>query len=205
VIEIFIKGLAAGFIVAVPLGPVGILCFRRVLREGRLVGILTVVGAGLADAIYGTAAAFGLRALTHALTAHREALRAAGGIFLLFLGIRMIRSREVEPKPESSARDVSSAFLTAFLLMIANPSIMISFLGVFAVLDLGSVSGFSDLAWLGPAVFLGSAAWWGVYSLAKWRFKDKLSVAVLRAIDVSAGALICGFGVWQLIELALGR
>jgi len=205
VIEIFLKGAAAGFIVAVPLGPVGILCFRRVLTGSRLVGLLTVLGAGLADAIYGTAAAFGLAAVTHALMSHREPLRAAGGIFLLFLGVRMIRAPAPEEVEGSALRDLPAAFLSAFLLMIANPTIIISFLAVFAALDLGAVRGYSEMAWLGPGVFLGSAAWWIVYLLARSGLNRKLRGASLRVIDVCAGLLICSFGVWQLVELALGR
>ena len=204
-IEIFLKGIAAGFIVAVPLGPVGIFCFRRVLTGRRLVGLLTVAGAGLADSIYGTMAAFGLTAVTHALLTHREGLRAAGGVFLLYLGARMIRARAPQETQVASMGNLSPAFLSAFFLMIANPSVIVSFLAVFAALDLGAVRGYSEMAWLGPGVFIGSAAWWFVYAIARTRFNSGLQGAGLRIIDVSAGLLVCAFGVWQLVELVLGR
>ena len=204
-IEIFLKGIAAGFIVAVPLGPVGILCFRRVLTGRRLVGLLTVAGAGLADSIYGTVAAFGLTAVTHALLTHREGLRAAGGAFLLYLGARMIRARAPEEMQVASMGNLSPAFLSAFFLMIANPSVIVSFLAVFAALDLGAVRGYSEMAWLGPGVFIGSASWWFVYEIARARFSPGLRGAGLRIIDVGAGLLVCAFGLWQLVELALGR
>jgi threonine/homoserine/homoserine lactone efflux protein len=205
VLQIFIKGIAAGFIVAVPLGPVGILCFRRVLTGRRLVGLMTVAGAGLADSIYGTAAAFGLTAVAHTLLTHREGLRAAGGVFLLFLGVRMIRARTPEETQVSSMGNLPAAFISAFLLMVANPAVIVSFLAVFAALDLGAVRGYSEMAWLGPGVFIGSAAWWFVYSMAKSRFNHRLRGATLHYIDVGAGILVCAFGAWQLIELALGR
>ena len=204
-IEIFLKGIAAGFIVAVPLGPVGILCFRRVLTGRRLVGLMTVLGAALADSIYGTAAAFGLTAVSRALLTHREGLRAAGGVFLLFLGVRMIRARTPEENRETSMGRLPAAFLSAFLLMAANPSVIVSFLAVFAALDLGAVRGYSEMAWLGPGVFIGSSSWWFVYMMAKSGFNHKLRGDSLHYIDVGAGLLVCAFGVWQLIDLALGR
>jgi threonine/homoserine/homoserine lactone efflux protein len=205
VIEILLKGIAAGFIVAVPLGPVGILCFRRVLTGPRLVGLMTVAGAGLADAIYGTAAAFGLTAISRALLTHREGLRGAGGVLLIILGARMIRAQTPEEQQENSLRSLPSAFLSAFFLMIANPSVIVSFLAVFAVLDLGTVRGYSEMAWLGPGVFIGSSAWWFAYALTQWCFNHKLRAASLRNIDIGAGILVSAFGVWQLIELLRGR
>jgi threonine/homoserine/homoserine lactone efflux protein len=205
VIEILLKGIAAGFIVAVPLGPVGILCFRRVLTGRRLVGLMTVLGAGLADSIYGTAAAFGLTAVSRALLTHREGLRAAGGVLLLFLGARMIRARAPDGTEVTSVARLPAAFLSAFLLMAANPSVIVSFLVVFAALDLGAVQGYSQMAWLGPGVFAGSSAWWFVYVLVRSGLDHKLRGASLRSIDVGAGLLVCAFGIWQLVELALGR
>ncbi len=204
-IEILLKGIAAGFIVAVPLGPVGILCFRRVLTGRRLVGLMTVLGAGLADSIYGTAAAFGLTAVSRALLTHREGLRAAGGVLLLFLGARMIRARAPDGTEVTSVARLPAAFLSAFLLMAANPSVIVSFLVVFAALDLGAVQGYSQMAWLGPGVFAGSSAWWFVYVLVRSGLDHKLRGASLRSIDVGAGLLVCAFGIWQLVELALGR
>jgi threonine/homoserine/homoserine lactone efflux protein len=205
VIEIFLKGIAAGFIVAVPLGPVGILCFRRVLTGRRLVGLMTVLGAALADSIYGTAAAFGLTAVSRALLTHREGLRAAGGVLLLFLGVRMIRARAPDGTEVTSMGRLPAAFFSAFLLMAANPSVIVSFLVVFAALDLGAVQGYSQIAWLGPGVFAGSSAWWFVYIMAKAGLDRRLRGASLHYIDAAAGLLVCAFGIWQLVELALGR
>ena len=204
-IEILLKGIAAGFIVAVPLGPVGILCFRRVLTGRRLIGLMTVFGAGLADSIYGSAAAFGLTAVSRALLTHREGLRAAGGVLLLFLGVKMIRARAPAATGEASMGRLPAAFLSAFLLMAANPSVILSFLVVFAALDLGAVQGYSQMAWLGPGVFVGSSAWWFVYILARSGINHKFRGASLHYIDVCAGLLVCAFGLWQLVELALGR
>ena len=55
-----LKGLAIGFSIAAPVGPIGVLCIRRSLSEGRQVGLATGLGAATADAIYGCVAAFGL-------------------------------------------------------------------------------------------------------------------------------------------------
>ena len=58
--SVFIRGLIIGFSIAAPVGPIGVLCIRRTLASGRLVGLLSGLGAATADAFYGSIAAFGL-------------------------------------------------------------------------------------------------------------------------------------------------
>jgi threonine/homoserine/homoserine lactone efflux protein len=60
----FLRGLVIGFSLAAPVGPIGLLCIRRSLAEGRHVGFVTGLGAATADASYGAIAAFGLTAVS---------------------------------------------------------------------------------------------------------------------------------------------
>src|SRR5271170_2342067 len=54
----FLKGIVIGAVIAVPVGPVGILCLRRTIFEGRLAGLVSGLGAATADALFGVVAAF---------------------------------------------------------------------------------------------------------------------------------------------------
>jgi len=204
--EYLLKGLIAGFIIAAPFGPVAVLCFRRVLTERRMVGIVTVLGAATADALYGLLAALGVTAVTHELLAHRAPLRFFGGLFLLYLGFKMFRARAAaEKKGAVGPRNLPSAFFSTFFLMLANPTVIVSFIAVFAAIDLGGTAGVGDLdkTWLGTGVFLGSAAWWFVFEgVAHW-IGRKLESGALHMINVVAGSFICAVGVWQLAELVV--
>ncbi len=60
----FARGLAIGFAIAAPVGAIGLLCIRRTLASGRLVGFMTGLGAATADAFYGAVAALGLTAIS---------------------------------------------------------------------------------------------------------------------------------------------
>jgi len=90
---VLLKGLLIGFSIAAPVGPIGVLCIRRTLAEGRLVGLVTGLGAATADAFYGFVAAFGLTFISTFLVSQQVWLRAIGGVFLLYLGIRTFLSR----------------------------------------------------------------------------------------------------------------
>ena len=56
----FFRGLILGFVIAAPVGPVGILCVYRTLTKGKIHGLISGLGAATADAIYGAIAALGL-------------------------------------------------------------------------------------------------------------------------------------------------
>ena len=74
-IIIFLKGLVIGFVIAVPLGPIGILCTRRTLTHGRMAGFLSGMGASTADVLYGFIAAFGLTFISDILLSYQIWLR----------------------------------------------------------------------------------------------------------------------------------
>jgi len=178
------------------------------VTEGRLIGLFTVFGAATADAIYGLVAGLGLTAVSDALFSHRIALRIGSGIFLVFLGGKMLRAPSLagyEPK-SGPPRGLGAAYLSTLLLMLANPFIIVSFLAVFAALGL-HLAGIGDVAagWLFAGIFLGSTAWWIIFSLATVPLRRRLRQGGLRLFNVGAGGLICGFGLWQFVELALGR
>ncbi|MBK7867857.1 MAG: LysE family transporter [Ignavibacteriales bacterium] len=59
-ITLFLKGLIIGFAMALPIGPIGIICVRKTLTEGKMHGIVIGLGAATADMLYACIAAFGL-------------------------------------------------------------------------------------------------------------------------------------------------
>ena len=73
----FLKSLFIGFVIAAPVGPIGVLCARRTLLHGRRAGFFSGMGASTADAIYGFIAAFGLTFISDFLMEH-QALAPAG-------------------------------------------------------------------------------------------------------------------------------
>lgn len=90
------RGLVIGFSIAAPVGPVGVLCIRRTLANGRSAGFLSGLGAASADALYCCVAAFGLTSVSGFLVDQQLLLRSVGGAFLLYLGFRIFRERPDE-------------------------------------------------------------------------------------------------------------
>jgi threonine/homoserine/homoserine lactone efflux protein len=66
-ISFFLQGFIIGISIAAPVGPIGVLCIRRTLANGRTCGLVSGLGAATADAIYGGCAAFGLTIVSNFL------------------------------------------------------------------------------------------------------------------------------------------
>lgn len=102
--SLFLKSLLIGFAIAAPVGPIGLLCIRRSMIDGRLVGLVTGLGAATADAIFGLIAALGVSAITTLLLAHASLIQLVGGLFLVGLGLAMLRAK---PATAAKADEVS--------------------------------------------------------------------------------------------------
>ncbi len=203
--EHLLKGLAIGFAIAAPVGPINLLCLRRSLGDGRRVGFVSGLGAAAADTTYGTIAAAGLTTVTAFLIGHRFWLQSLGGLFLLALGLHTMRTPA--PRREAAAPvhvgRLRDAFVSTYMLTLANPMTIIAFTGVFAGLGLGWQTGRTvDALQLIGGVFLGSSLWWLLLALLAGTFGRHLNDGTLRWINRFAGGVIAGFGMWQLWQLA---
>ena len=131
-----------------------------------------MLGAATADAFYGLVAGLGLtaRLLRPSSPTGRRCGSAAGLFLLVMQGIGMLPavSRPTPPRVATKTAPLAGAYFSTLMLMLANPFIILSFLAVFAALGL-HMAGIGDLkaAWLFAGIFLGSAAWWLIFSLAK--------------------------------------
>ena len=219
-----LEGIAIGFAIAAPVGPIGVLCIRRTFAEGRAVGFATGLGAATADAMYGAVAGFGLTAISGFLLGYQAGLRLVGGAFLLFLGVKTFLARPSTAQARARGKGLVGAWLTTAVLTLANPATILSFAAVFAGAGLGQQAyGTVEAGALVAGVFLGSAAWWLILStvVGRWRREhpDFASLApgavggavvtgvsmglaskTLTRINQASGVLLAAFGVAALVS-----
>ena len=196
----FWPGVILGFTIAAPVGPIGVLCIRRTLAEGRLAGLLTGLGAATADAVYGSIAAFGLTAATTFLLGQGHWLRPAGALVLSYLGYRTLLSRPVTEGPPATSSGALQTYLTTLGLTLTNPMTILSFGAAYAGLGLGtrtldSLSAVSMVA----GVFLGSVLWWVSLSTAVGWLRTRLGRKSMLWINRFSGAVLLVFAAVLLV------
>jgi threonine/homoserine/homoserine lactone efflux protein len=196
------KGAGIGFFIAAPVGPIGLLCIRRTLANGRASGLVSGLGAATADATYGSVAGFGLTAVSAFLIREEMAFRAVGGLFLLYLGIMALRARPAAEAARANDGGLLRDYLSTLLLTLTNPLTILSFAAIFTGLGIVRAQSHAAAGMLVLGVFLGSAAWWLILSGGVGAVRERFGPGVMRWVNVLSGLVICGFGVWALAELA---
>lgn len=199
--DFLIKGLVIGFSIAAPVGPIGVLCIRRTLAEGRLIGFLSGLGAATADMFYGAVAAFGLTAVQQMLVGQQIWLRPIGGLFLIYLGVKTMLSRPAEDPAQVRRGGRLGAYLSTLGLTLTNPATIFSFTFIFAGLQLGAEGGMAGAALLVAGVFIGSAAWWLGLSTIVGLFRERFGPQHMLWVNRLAGSFIALFGVAILIAV----
>jgi len=197
----FLKGIFIGFAMAVPVGPIGIMCIRKTLTEGRLRGLIIGLGAATADLFYGCVAAFGLTVISDTLDSQRIWIRLVGGALLLFLGIRTFRAQPTDPKFHIHSSGILRSYLTTVFLTLTNPLTIFAFIAVFAALGLGIGLRIFSASTLVAGVFIGSCLWFFLLSSGTIFFRDKLDLVGLRWVNRIAGILIIISGIIAMVSL----
>ena len=192
------KGAVIGFSLAAPVGPIGLLCIRRSLADGRLVGFVTGLGAATADASYGAIAAFGLTAVSGFLVAQKLWLGLFGGAFLGYLGVRTFTAAPSSSAAQSGSGGLAAAYASTFVLTLTNPITILSFIPVFAGLGLGLATDFASATAVVLGVFLGSALWWLLLSNGVALLRHRLGETWMRTVNRVSGAIIFAFGMYAL-------
>jgi threonine/homoserine/homoserine lactone efflux protein len=203
-ISFLLKGIVMGLSIAAPVGPIGVLCIRRTLAEGRLPGLLTGLGAATADAVYGCVAGFGITVVSSLLISQQTRLGLLGGLFLCYLGVRTLWSKPAEQAAKATSTGLLGSYSSTFLLTLTNPMTIISFAAIFSGLGIVNANqSHLSAAILVLGVFTGSATWWLVLSSLVSLFRARLdNPGALRWINIISGLIILGVGASQLLLLA---
>jgi threonine/homoserine/homoserine lactone efflux protein len=198
-IDFFLRGLIIGFSIALPVGPIGILCIRRTLTEGRLSGLLSGLGAATADALYGCVAGFGLTFISGILIGQTFWLRLIGGAFLCYLGVKTILSKSAEQAATDRKSSLLGAYVSTVFLTLTNPATVLSFVAVFAGLGLANTGGnYATAGILVFGVFTGSALWWVILSSSVSLFRTKFNPRGLQWLNKISGSILLIFGILAL-------
>ena len=132
-------------------------------------------------------------------------LRFFGGILLILLGIWYFFRRPQLLSKDGEGEATHSDFVTTFLLNLTNPTTVLSFLAVLAVLRLsGSRPALLTLVMIG-GIFAGSMAWWliliGIINYLRDKFNDRSMFWMNRI----GGMAIAAFGVVMLLLGVSGK
>jgi threonine/homoserine/homoserine lactone efflux protein len=199
---LFIQGMIVGITIAVPVGPISLVCIHRTVAGGRLHGIVSGLGVATSDSLYAAVAFLGMTAVSGLIIGNQMLFRLVAGIALVLIGIQVCRSVPAAamdgPSPESYARD----YLSLLAIAAANPLTIIFFITILP--GFGVVAHGTTLIAAVPfvaGIFLGEVLWWIILCGSIGSVRSRLSTENLRCINRISGVLIACFGAGMLTLL----
>ncbi len=197
-LPLLLRGVIAGLAIAIPVGPVNVLCASRTISKGWKSGVVSGLGAAAADALYGSIAAFSIRFVIDMLIREQYRVRFFGGLLLIGLGLLYIFKKA---RPVSGPRQTGAShsdLVSAFLLTMTNPTTVLSFLAVLAALRLEQRHEWWLTVFLVAGIFLGSMIWWIVLTAIVYRLRDRFNDRAMVWMNRVAGIAILVFGVLSM-------
>ena len=199
-------GIAIGLALAVPIGPINLMCIQRTVQHGFWSGVGTGIGAAFGDLIFAVIGAFGITWLALLIEDNRVWIQGIGGTIALLMGARTFFMPPADHAPGVDQRWIHHGGLigTTFLLTITNPATMVGYIAAF-----GGVKGFvadpGDYTAAGvlvASVVGGSFSWWIIVASVVTQLRRGFTERALRTINRVSGAVIFLFGLLVLIDLA---
>src|SRR4051794_31873592 len=100
----------------------------RGASEGRAAGVVSALGITAGSLVHLTLVALGLATLLAAVPLAYTVLRLAGAVYLVFLGVRALRSHTRLAVPEHAPAPLTIIFRQAVLTNVFNPKVALFFL-----------------------------------------------------------------------------
>ena len=189
---------AALLLLIVP-GPAVMYIVTRSATQGRTAGLVSVLGIHVGTMVHVVAAVIGLSAVLAASATAFTAVKLAGAVYLVWLGIQALRSSGDGVGPVTAARAASlrRIFVDGIVLNILNPKTALFFLSfVPQFIDTGGSATTSQLLLL-SAIFIGlGLVTDGAYAVAGGWVGTRLrrSARVRRRASIGAGVTYLGLG-----------
>jgi threonine/homoserine/homoserine lactone efflux protein len=195
-LDIFIQGMIIGMTLAVPVGPLSLVCIHRTISDGRLHGIFSGLGVATADSFYAAVAVLGLTIISGLILSYQGIFRCLATFILILIGIRVFLSDPMSldrsPEHESYHKD----YLSLLIVALANPLTLVFYAAILpgfgiVVQNTGPVSSAGFVA----GVFSGSATWWILLCGTLGSVRSSIQSSHLRLINRISGFMITCFGI----------
>jgi threonine/homoserine/homoserine lactone efflux protein len=201
--NLLVKGLIVGFCLAAPVGPIAAICVQRTISKSWLSGVLSGMGAAVADALYGAVAAFGATIISEFLITERQWLQRVGGVILILLGLRLLLWTKLEERRKGNGAQnggLLGDFVSTLILTLTNPMTFVAFAAIFTTMGIGAVRGQPILtAELVGGVFLGSALWWLILCGGAYLVRHHFDFRKLTTINRATGVFVIAVGLVYLL------
>lgn len=201
-LQLYLAYVAACVALALLPGPIVTLVIANGLRHGTRAALTNIAGVQAALLIVIAVVAIGLTSLMATMGYWFNWVRFAGAIYLVWLGIKLIRDPVLGVKSDEGPPPPRGGFfLQGFLVALSNPKLLV-FFGAFIpqFVDM-SRDHLPQVALLGVTFMVVAGLTDATYALLAGRARSFFSARRTRFLSRTSGCFMIGGGIW----LALSR
>jgi threonine/homoserine/homoserine lactone efflux protein len=205
-LDIFLQGLIAGYGIAIPVGPIGILIIELGIRRGFSVAFCAGLGAASADLVYATVAGVAgsflvrilmpISSIIHYVSA---AVLIAIGVWMLLQGRRSGRSKGTEQATNYASASCLSTYVMFFGLTLLNPLTVTYFTSLILGLRVSVIVSATDVVIFVAGTFLASLSWQALIACVSGLSHKRLSPRVQAATLTIGNCVVIALGVLILL------
>jgi threonine/homoserine/homoserine lactone efflux protein len=201
-LEVYLAYVLACVLITLVPGPTVTVIIANSLAHGARAGLLNVAGTQAGLALMMLTLIAGLSSVIEAMGWLFDWLRAAGALYLAWLGWKLIRSPDLCIDPGKAVRPRGGFFVQGLLVLLANPKALLWF-GAFIPQFIDPKGNYvSQIALLGVTAMAIACITDGAYAVLTGRAGALLSRKHLRVVSRTSGAFLIGGGIWLALTRA---
>jgi threonine/homoserine/homoserine lactone efflux protein len=202
-LQLYLAFVATCIALALLPGPIVTLLIANGLRHGTRAALINIAGAQVGLAIVIGIVAIGLTSLMATLGYWFDWVRFAGAAYLVWLGVRLIRTpvegidADAPPPPPRGG-----FFLQGLLVLLSNPKVLVFFGALIPQFMDMSKDHVSQVTLLGVTFMVIAAITDGLYALLAGRARSFFSARRTRMLSRVSGGFMIGGGIWLALTRA---
>lgn len=198
--SLFYEGIKIGLIVALPVGPITLICVRQSLNGNFIASMAVAIATGTANLIYTLLGALSLSTITHFLDLFEKPVEFFGSLMIFAIGAHTLLRKEPTKSPRKKTNNsIAKIYFSILLLSLASPMTITLFATGFSGLEIEQTSGgYGYIGWLTSGVLIASIGWLILLSSTILFCRKWLSLQSIIWINSIAGILIILYALQRL-------
>jgi homoserine/homoserine lactone efflux protein len=200
-IHLYLTFVAACIVIVIVPGPTVTLIIANSLRHGTRAGMRNIAGTQLGFVCMIAIVLAGLASLIDTMGVWFDYVRLAGAAYLVWLGIKLLRSSGVLTAVPNAPKPRVGFFAQGFLVAMSNPKALLLFGALFPQFIDPAGDYVAQVLLLGVTAMVIALIFDSAYAILTGRAGTLLSQRRVRLLSRASGLCLIGGGAW----LALAR
>lgn len=205
-INLLLKGFLTGFLVSIPLGPLGVMVIQRTANRNFKSGFYSGLGVALTDAIWAIIAGFSVSFIITFLRTYQFYIQIIGATLLFIMGLNIFLSHPLNSlkKFKKKGTDPFQCFITSVALSFSNPLTVLAYIALFASANIiFSINDIAEPISFIMGFYIGASSWWLILTTLINLFRHHFNLRSLWWFNKISGSMIMLFVITTTIYILI--